>query len=301
MSSFSVREIARHPPAVILTPESTIKNAIKMMADQSVRHAIVMSSNNKMKGVISAKDILNYLGGGEKFRIVQTKFGGDISLALESPVSILIEKAPIIGRVDAPLIDLMSTMSKNNIGVLPLLDADENLWGLLSERHLFKLFEGNQMFVKVFEIMSEPIITLDAKSTIIDTIRLMIKNDIRRVLITGEDAVLGIVTVKDIIKFLGSKYVEDALARGLSDYIFKINISKIATPEPKNVSPDEDLSDAVKKMNVFNVGSLVVVRDGKPIGMITERDFLIKLPKLRGVEFIADAHKGRMLVGRVHF
>jgi CBS domain-containing protein len=301
MSGFSVTSIARHPPSVILHIDSSTKEALCMMSEKSVRHAIVSDDGCKMDGIISAKDILNYLGGGEKFKIVEEKFNGDIYKALGSSINPIINRKPIIGSTAASLPDLMSLMAKHDIGVLPLLDKDAKIWGVLSERHLFKLFEENQMFVRVFEIMSKSLITLDVKSTLLDTMRTMIKYDIRRVPIMKEGNLWGIVTVKDIIQFLASPYVEKAITKGLSDYLFDTNISKIATINPKTVSPEVDLSDAVRTMNSFNVGSLIVMTGCRLVGILTERDFLLKLPKLRGVEFMTDVSRNRVLVGRIHF
>jgi CBS domain-containing protein len=254
-----------------------------------------------MDGIISAKDILNYLGGGEKFKIVEEKFNRDIYKALGSSINSIINIRPIIGNTTASLPDLMALMAKHDIGMLPLLNKDATIWGVLSERHLFRLFEENQMFVRVFEIMTKPLITLDSKSTLLDAMKIMIKNDIRRIPIIKEGNLWGIVTVKDIIRFLASPYVDEAIAKGLSDYLFNTNISKIATMNPKTVSPEVDLSDAVKTMNSFNVGSLIVMISGRPVGILTERDFLLKLPKLRGVEFMTDVSRNRVLVGRIHF
>jgi len=301
MSVFPVTSIARHPPAVMPHTDSSVKDALRMMAEKSVRHAIVSNDGRKMDGIISAKDILNYLGGGEKFKIVEERFGGDIYKALKSSISLIINRKPITGSTTASLPDLMSVMAKHDIGMLPLLDKDGSVWGVLSERHLFKLFESNQMFVRVFEIMSKPLITLDAKSTLLDAMRTMIKNDIRRIAIMNEGNLWGIVTVKDIIQFLASPYVEEAINKGLSEYLFDTNVSKITTVDPKTVSPEVDLSDAVKTMNSFNVGSLIVMTSGRPVGILTERDFLLKLPKLRGVEFMTDVSRNRVLVGRIHF
>jgi CBS domain-containing protein len=301
MSAFSITTIARHPPAVILKTNSSTKEAIRMMNEKSVRHAIVSDDGRKMIGVISAKDILNYLGGGDKFGLVQSSFGGDIHKALESPIAPIVNMSPIVGHIDASLPDLMGVMSKHDIGILPLLDKDGAIWGLLSERHLFKLFQENQMFVKVFEIMSKPLITLDVKATLLDAMHTMIKNDIRRTPIMSEGNLWGIVTVKDIIRFLASPYVEEIMGKGLSDYLFSTNISKITKTNPKTTGPDEDLADAVRMMNSFNVGSLIVIAGNRPIGMLTERDFLLKLPRLRGVEFITDVSRNRVLVGRIHF
>jgi len=301
MSAFPVTSIARHPPAVILSQSTSAKSAVLSMADKSVRHAIVSDDGIQMIGIVSAKDILNYLGGGDKYSIVKQNFEGNIFKALESPIAPIVNRKPLVGKTSAALPELMALMAKHDIGMLPLLDDDSSIWGVLSERHLFKLFEENQMFVKVFEIMSKPIITLDTKSTLLDAMRTMIKYDIRRIPITNEGNLWGIITVKDIIRFLASTYVQGAIDKGLSEYLFNTNICKISTICPKTVSPEVDLSDAVKTMNSFNIGSLIVMSLGCPVGILTERDFLLKLPKLRGVEFMTDVSRNRVLVGRIHF
>ncbi len=271
------------------------------MAEKGVRHAIVSDDGCKMVGIISAKDILNYLGGGDKFEMVKHNFEGNTLKALQSPIGPIVNRKPIIGSTVASLPEMMYLMAKHDIGMLPLLDEKSEIWGSLSERHLFRLFEENQMFVKVFEIMSSPLITLDAKSSLIDAMRTMIKYDIRRIPIMSEGKLWGIVTVKDIIRFLASSYVAHIIDVGLSDFLFNTSIAKMSTLNPQTVRPDVDLCDAVKTMNIANVGSLIVMSDGKPVGILTERDFLLKLPKLRGVEFMTDPCKSRVLVGRIHF
>ncbi len=267
----------------------------------SVRHAIVSDDGRKMIGIVSAKDILNYLGGGDKFEMVKRDFAGNILRALESQISPIVNRSPLVGQTSASLPDMMRLMAKHDIGMLPLLDENSEIWGSLSERHLFRLFEASQMFVKVFEIMSKPLITLDLKNTLLDAMRVMIKHDIRRIPIMNEGELWGIVTVKDVIRFLASPYVDHIINMGLSDFLFNTSVAKMSTVNPKTVSPDVDLCDAVKSMNLASVGSLIVMSDGRPVGILTERDFLLKLPKLRGVEFMPDPCKGRVLVGRVHF
>ncbi len=301
LSSFAVTSIARHPPAVILRTESSVTESIHQLAEKSVRHAIVSNDGKRLDGIISAKDLLNFLGGGNKFKVDGLDPSTDLQGVLSSSIAPVINPKPIVGSTAASLPDTMALMAKHDIGMIPLLDPGGCIWGSLSERHLFKLFEANQMFVRVFEIMSKPIITLDVKSTLLDAMKTMIKNDIRRILIMRESDLWGIVTVKDIVRFLDSQYIRDTIKMGLCNYLLNINVSKLATTNPKTCDPDEDLCDAVKKMNSFNVGSLVVMSGGRPIGMLTERDFLLKLPKLRGVEFITDVSKNRVLVGRIHF
>jgi CBS domain-containing protein len=241
------------------------------------------------------------LGGGDKFEIVKRDCEGNILRALESPISPIVNRTPLVGSTSSSLPDMMRLMAKHDIGMLPLLDGASEIWGSLSERHLFRLFEASQMFVKVFEIMSKPLITLDLKSTLLDAMRMMVKHDIRRIPIMNEGELWGIITVKDIIRFLASPYVDHIITMGLSDFLFNTSVAKMSTVNPKTVSPDVDLCDAVKSMNLASVGSLIVMSGCRPVGILTERDFLLKLPKLRGVEFMPDPGKGRVLVGRIHF
>ncbi|MEM2126070.1 MAG: CBS domain-containing protein [Candidatus Methanosuratincola sp.] len=301
MGCFPAASIARHPPAVVLSENDSVGKALKLMDEKSVRHALVSEDGVRLTGIVSAKDLLNLLGGGDKFASVKALTGKSLKSLLATSISPIVNRRPILGRVSSPLPELMSIMARHDIGMLPLMNEDGTIWGVLSERHLFRLFEAQQMFVRVSEIMSAPLITLDVRASLLDAMKAMIKNDIRRILVTKGLDIWGIVTVKDIIRFLASPYVDALVEKGLSDYLLNVNISKIATASPKTVDPDIDLCDAVKIMNASNIGSLIVVSNGKPIGMLTERDFLLKLPKLRGVEFMTDVNRNRVLVGRIHF
>lgn len=42
----------------------------------------------------------------------------------------------------------------------------------------------------------------------------------------------------------------------------------------KAVRPDSSVKEVVANMNKFNIGSIVVVEGGKPVGVISERDIL---------------------------
>lgn len=46
------------------------------------------------------------------------------------------------------------------------------------------------------------------------------------------------------------------------------------TRDVKVVGPDSSVRDVVAAMNEFDIGSIIVVRGGKPVGVISERDVL---------------------------
>jgi CBS domain-containing protein len=276
--------IARHPPALILPMNIRIIDAIKLLSEKNVRHAIISNDGIKINGLLSVKDILRYIRK-KSFNI------------LWETIEPIVNKKPIIGKITDEIPNLIKIMAKYDIGVIPIVDEEMKIWGLFSERHLFKLFSDVQTFIRVSEIMSKPLITTDIKSTIDDVVELMLDNDIRRIPIVSKNKLIGIITIKDIIRFMASNYFENIINKELNP--FEINALKIASLNPKTISPEVDLSEAVKIMNSNNIGSLIVVHNDKPIGIITERDFILKIPKLNGVEFIID--KKGVIIGRLYF
>lgn len=49
----------------------------------------------------------------------------------------------------------------------------------------------------------------------------------------------------------------------------------------KTVRPDDTALDAVRKMNKFRIGSVIVVNSGRPVGIITERNILQEIVEPR--------------------
>lgn len=56
-----------------------------------------------------------------------------------------------------------------------------------------------------------------------------------------------------------------------------MSVKDIMTEEVITVEPDARVRDAVELMDKNEIGCLVVAREGKPVGIITERDVLKKI------------------------
>ena len=55
-----------------------------------------------------------------------------------------------------------------------------------------------------------------------------------------------------------------------------MKISDVMTPNPKTVKPNDDLQVAARIMRDEDAGSVPVVEDGRIIGMVTDRDIVIR-------------------------
>jgi CBS domain-containing protein len=54
-------------------------------------------------------------------------------------------------------------------------------------------------------------------------------------------------------------------------------VRDVMTTKVKTTRPFSTVKDAVEKMNRFAIGSLVVVKDDRPVGIVTERDIMQKI------------------------
>jgi len=51
-------------------------------------------------------------------------------------------------------------------------------------------------------------------------------------------------------------------------------VRDVMSKDVKVVRPDSSVKEVVATMNKFNIGSIIVVQGGRPVGIITERDIL---------------------------
>jgi len=60
-----------------------------------------------------------------------------------------------------------------------------------------------------------------------------------------------------------------------------ILVRDVMTRNVKSVRPDSSVMEAIRKMNKFEIGSIIVVQGGRPVGIITERDILRRIVEQR--------------------
>lgn len=56
--------------------------------------------------------------------------------------------------------------------------------------------------------------------------------------------------------------------------VLDILVKEIMSTPPITCSPEDSVKEVIKKMIKYNIGSVVIVKDKKPVGIITERDIV---------------------------
>ncbi len=291
-------KVGRYPPAIVVKPEDSLLKVMLEMNKKKVRHAIVANQEGKLEGVVSAKYLIDFMGGGERFNKVVEEYNSDLYTALEKETAYSIMFPYPWCSLDDSLVEVVDLMMERDIGALPVLDENGRVVGVISEKHLMALFSDVETHVRVGEIMTPCLITLPPQASVIEGQKVMISNDIRRLVLRTSTGLKGILTIMDLISFYSSEKTlgmlkEKRLKEVHATPLQALNPRKIVT-----VDPLEDIGKAISLMRKHGIGHLIV---GKGQGIITERDFLLKLPKVIGVEVFVDDVRKLISAGRIFF
>jgi len=96
------------------------------------------------------------------------------------------------------------TMSEKDIGCIVVTENGKPV-GIATERDILqrvvaKDLDASKVVMK--DIMTKPLITINGNMPIINAIRVMEKNNVRRLLIVEKGRVVGIVTQRDLLRVL---------------------------------------------------------------------------------------------------
>ena len=257
-----------------MAPTTPVYDAVKMMAKEGFRRIPIANPGTKtLEGIVTATDIVDYLGGGKKFEIIQQKFSGNIFKAINEPIKLLMTQKVFSVKTAAKISEAIQLMKEKNVGGLPVLDEENRVKAIVTERDIANLFADRLSGVKVSQVMTEKVATALPKTTIFEAEKTMITQGFRRLPIVSDDKVIGIITAMDIIRFFGSGEVFKHLQSGTLTQVLNTIAIEIAAKDVATIMPDVDVGQAAKMMRDKNLGALPVVLNEKLVGIITERDF----------------------------
>ena len=105
---------------------------------------------------------------------------------------------------ETPIYEAVETLVENDISGVPVVEDDMTLIGILSEKDALKLFydKGKAENKTVYKFMTPHPIHFDEDESLLDVCDFLMKNLFRRVPITSEGKLVGVVSVKDVIKYI---------------------------------------------------------------------------------------------------
>ena len=106
-------------------------------------------------------------------------------------------------RRDAPIARVIELLAANDISGIPVVDGADRLVGIVTEKDVMTLESCPESPAgKVEDCMTEDIVSFNVQDDLIAVCECLVKNRFRRVPILREGHLVGIISRRDLIKYI---------------------------------------------------------------------------------------------------
>ena len=242
----------------------TLSSCLSRFKEEMPPVLAVLDSKGRYKGVISRK------------WIIRSSLDASVT-----KVKTLTRPAPAVTLNDS-LSKVAKLMLESEIRQLPVY-AGEKLLGFVTDEDVIhgSVMErwGN---TRVEEIMTKKPFVIEEDESLGAVLSLLRGEGISHVPIVRDGKLVGIVSIYDVIESVFQpRHVQRFGERvGRKVPVLSIPAKGIMVKPVVTVLPETRLRDAEEQMHKFNISSLVIVSKGRPVGIITKRDFLEPLAQM---------------------
>jgi len=175
-------------PLTTICLTAQIKEAAQMMIEKKIRRLAVFECG-KLVGIITASDLIRSLP--------------DVPESMHAwfEVDYFMTKRVITADEETPVDSVAKIMGQNRIGSVIITSQGEPI-GIFTERDLLTKFlaKDKSLVIEVGEACSSPLITAPLGISVHDAAVTMTSKHIRRLPITREGKLVGIITARDLIE-----------------------------------------------------------------------------------------------------
>ena len=183
-------------PLLTITPDRPMLDASHLMEANHVRYLCV-SDKDEIVGIISMRDLARHFVDSE---------GGPIRDLdnVYRPLSVLMRTTIETIARERTVLEAAQTMAEKRIGSLLVLVAGEMV-GIVTETDSVRKVIAAHLpasSTSVRAVMNYPLIQIDINRTVRDASRLMAEERIRHLAVTEENKVVGLLSVRDLVKMV---------------------------------------------------------------------------------------------------
>lgn len=176
------------PLFVSIEPDATLMEAARTMLRKKSR--LMVFEGSDLQGIVTATDIL---------RCIHDLSG---RLSLERVVT----REVVTELPETPLITVIEDMDLRRIGSVLVGEEDKRPYGIFTERDLLLkvLLKKLSLELPVGELVSVPLVTAKLGVDGIQAAKIMVSKHVKRLPLTSDGSVSGIVTARDIVEAFAS-------------------------------------------------------------------------------------------------
>jgi CBS domain-containing protein len=183
-------------PLLTIKPDRPMLDASHLMEANHIRYLCV-SDKDEIVGIISMRDLARHFVDSE---------GGPIRDLdnVYRPLSVLMRTAMETIASERTVLEAAQTMAEKRIGSLLVLEAGE-IVGIVTETDVVRKVIAARLpasSTSVGAVMNYPLIQIDINRTVRDASRLMAEQRIRHLAVTDENKVVGLLSVRDLVKMV---------------------------------------------------------------------------------------------------
>jgi CBS domain-containing protein len=187
---------------------------------------------------------------------------GDMKL-MKRTIGELASRPVIAIEAEATVQEALQLMSDRRISCIVVLAHEEPI-GILTERDV--VFAANWLLgqpgLLVKEVMNKPVLTVSEDITIAQAYQTFCQHKIRHLAVLDDRLeMVGIFTQTDLVRSM-----REQVFAGVED------VSNLMSPQVLHIDSDVPARYALSLMARRSVSGIVVMENGQPVGMFTERD-----------------------------
>lgn len=207
----------------------------------------------QLAGIITVMDILE---------------GYIMNVDINQPIETIMKTEVIFCRPDETLNRLLRRFKISRRGGFPVIDKKMRLVGIITEHDIIKILYKKNFGITIDKIMTPKPFFLKPDK-LFNSMKILVNVKYRKLPIVDKGKVVGLLTERLCLKELVSKNFEKTKLNMLN--------TDIAIKDIFYVSPNDDISDAIKLMVDHRVGGLPVIDNNRLVGFLTERNILERL------------------------
>lgn len=265
---------------VTLPPTTTIMGAIKTMTNKGFRRVpITDAGTNRLEGIVTSMDVIDFLGGGDRNLLVENKHKGNLLVAINESVHEIMQNDVAFIKNNAKISEALEMMLERKVGGIPIVDGEKKVVAICTEKDFVSLVSDVPANKTIGQYMTKKVKTVSPDTKIGEAAKIMVKEGLRRLPLVRDEILVGLVTASDIMHYLGNGEAFDKIVTGDIHEAFDEPIGSLISKDVVWATSDMDLGKAASLMMENDVGSLPVIDEGTLCGIITERDFLMAKSK----------------------
>jgi len=250
---------------ITIHKDQTIVDALKLMQKHKIsRLPAISPKTDELVGIITEKDMA--------IKIASSKYE-DVPLS-HMRISTIMTQDVITASPSDSRLNVLKKMVDNHIGGIPIVD-DNKIVGMITKTDFLRDIDVapyNETPVK--DVMTKRVITIGPDERLVHARRLMIDNDISRLVVINSGLIMGIITGKDL-----AKTIIDLKKRVPEKYqhsqIRNLFVQEVMSQTIETTTKTSSISEVANFMveNEFS-GMPVSDEKNKVQGIITKTDIL---------------------------